>query len=78
MYPNEENMIAVCNNKKNKDYQEYQVYLVSQMNFDYNEYSGKKSISCQTKESISCIPMRRTYLECAIAKRMVIIMSIQV
>ena len=37
-----------------------QVCLISLMNFDYQKNGGKKSISCKSKASILCIPMRRT------------------
>ena len=39
-----------------------QVYLISQMNFDYKENGENKSFSCESKASILSIPMRRTWL----------------
>ena len=34
-----------------------QVCLISQMNINYKENGGKKSVSCKSKASISCFPM---------------------
>ena len=53
-----------ANNKKNGDYLGDPSLSPSTMNFNYEENSAKKSFSCQTKASISCIRMRWTWLEC--------------
>ena len=37
-----------------------EVCLISGMNINYKENGGKKSSSCKSKASISCIPMGRT------------------
>ena len=54
------------------------VCLIWQINFDSLENSGKKCFSCQTKASISCMPIRRTWLWCSITKRMKIFTRIHV
>ena len=40
------------------------------INFDFRENDGKKSFSCETKVSISCIIMRWMYFYSPITKRM--------
>ena len=45
---------------------------------NYKENRGKKSFSCKTKESISCIPIRKKCLWCLIMRRMKIITRIHV
>ena len=59
--PNDENMILVCNIKM-EIITSIKVYLISQMNFNFKEYGGKKSFSNETKASISFIPMSRMCL----------------
>ena len=54
--------VCGANNKMNGDYYEYQVCLISWMNFDCRENGGKKSLSCKSEASISYIPMWRTLL----------------
>ena len=44
-------------NKNNGDYYEYPSLLISWMAINYKENGGKKNFSCQTKASISCIPI---------------------
>ena len=51
-----------ANNKKNGIVMGIQVCLVSWMNINYRENGGKKSISCKSKASRSCIPKWRTWL----------------
>ena len=60
VYPNEVNMIVVPNNKRAKIIMGIYVCLISWINSDYKENDGRKSFSCISKASISCIPMRRT------------------
>ena len=54
-----------------------QVCLILQMTVNYKENGGKKSFSCKSKALVSCIPMRRTWLQCPKIEKMEIIMSIQ-
>ena len=37
-----------------------QARLISWMDFDYKENGGKKSFSCKSRASMSCIPIRGT------------------
>ena len=60
VYPNEENMIVVPITKRKEIIISIQVFLISQINFDYKENVGKKNFSCKSKASISCISMKRT------------------
>ena len=62
VYPKEVNMILVRNHKNNRDYYEYQVCLISQLNLGNKENGGKKRFSCKSKKSILCIPKWRTWL----------------
>ena len=55
-----------------------QVYLISWTNFDSKKNNGKKSFSCRTKASKSCLPMMRICLYCPITKEMYILRIIQV
>ena len=55
-----------------------QACLISWMNTNYKENGGKKSFSCQTKESISCIPIKRTCLWWQITKEAETIIGIHV
>ena len=48
MYPNDENMIVVPNNKKKGDYCEH-VCLISWMNIDYKENDEKKNFLANPK-----------------------------
>ena len=60
MFLNMENMIVVPLTKRMDIITSIQVCLIPWMNFNYKENGGKKSFSCQTKRSISCIPTQRT------------------
>ena len=60
MNPNEANMIAVHNNKKNGDYYAYPSFSHFRINFNNKKNDEKKSFSFQIKASISFILMRRT------------------
>ena len=57
VYLNVENMLVVPITKRMEITIRIQVCLISQMNFDYEENEGKKSFSCKSKASISCIRM---------------------
>ena len=57
VYPNMENKIVVPITKEIEIIMSIQVCLISRMNFDYKENGGKKSFSCKSKASISCIPI---------------------
>ena len=46
--------------KRIKIFMSIQVCLISRVNINYKENGGKKSFSCKSKASTSCIPMRRT------------------
>ena len=52
-------MIAVTIAKRIEIIMSIDVCFTSQMNFDYKKNGGKKRLSCKSKASISCIPMRR-------------------
>ena len=67
-----------AHNKKYGDYFENPSLNHSRKNFDYKENGEKKSFSCKSKASISCIPMWRTWVAVPVAKRMEIIVSKQV
>ena len=60
MYPNVENMVVVPITKRMEIIMGIQVYLFSRMNFDFKENGGKKSFSCKSKASMSCIRIWRT------------------
>ena len=49
-----------AHNKKMEITVGIKVYLISRMNFDYKENGAKKSFSCKSKASRSCIPIWRT------------------
>ena len=56
-----------AHDKKNWDYYDcpsLHHFIISWMNFDYKENGGKNSFSCKSKASISCITMRKTWLQC--------------
>ena len=55
IYSYVENMIVVPRIKIMEIITDIQVCLISWMNFDYNENWRKKSFSCKSKVSISCI-----------------------
>ena len=79
IYPNKENMIVVPNHKKKmKIITTIQVCLIWGISTSSKQNGGKKSFSCQTKTSLSCILIRRTCLWCTITNGMEIIMRIQV
>ena len=60
VYPNEKSVIVVSMTKRTEIIMSIQVCLIPWMTIYYNENDGKKSISCKSKASISCIPMERT------------------
>ena len=60
MYPNVANMIVVLISNRKGIIMSIQVCHISRMNLDYKENGGKKSFSCKSKASISCIPLWRT------------------
>ena len=49
VYPNEMNMTVVPITRRMEIIASTQVQLISRMNFDYKENSGKKSFSCKSK-----------------------------
>ena len=65
-----ENMIVVPITKKMEIIMSIQVCLISGMNINYKENGGKKRFSCKSKASISCIPVRKTWLSCPLTKKM--------
>ena len=69
-----------CNahNKKNGDYNEYQVCLISQININYKENSEKQSFSCKSKSINIVYPNEKNMIVVPIIKGMEIITSIQV
>ena len=52
-------MVAVLSHEKSKDNYKNPSLSHLMINFNSKENDGKKNISCQTKASILCIPMRR-------------------
>ena len=60
MYANEENMIVVPITKRIEIIMSIQVSLIPRINFNNKENGGKKSLSCKSKASISCVPMSGT------------------
>ena len=62
VYPNVENLIVVPITKRIEIIKCIHVCLISRMNFDYTKNGWKKSFSCKSKASISCIPMWRQWL----------------
>ena len=61
-YPNVENMILVPTTKRMEIIMGIKDCLISWINVDHKENSGKKSFFCKSKGSISCIPIWRTRL----------------
>ena len=60
VYPNEVNKIVVPLKTRMEIITSIQVCIISWMDFDYKENGEKKSFSCESKASVSCIPMWRT------------------
>ena len=62
MYPNGENTIVVPKAMKMDIITSIDVCPISRVNINYKENGEMKSFSCKSKASISCVPMRRTWL----------------
>ena len=72
------NMTVVPKTKRIEIIMSIQVYLISQMNFDYKENSGKKTFFLQIKSITIMYPNKVNMIVVPIAKRIEIIASIQV
>ena len=57
VYPSAENKTVMPVTKRMEIITSIQVCLISRMNFDCKENGGKRSFSCKSKSSISCIPL---------------------